>query len=132
MCDIQTSLVSLLQREQEKQRQLEHNRQQIAIATQHYTYVILKKYGLSPWRHLVETARENLSRAVLHHNRMLLTSCFHPWLDFTEKANEERLKAAEALHQHILLRRTWRQWRKVRKQQPRFFSRLKTRLDCLV
>lgn len=100
------------EREQEKQRQLEHNRQQIAIATQHYTYVILKKYGLSPWRHLVETARENLSRAVLHHNRMLLTSCFHPWLDFTEKANEERLKAAEALHQHILLRRTWRQWRK--------------------
>lgn len=100
------------ERELEKQRQLEQNRQQISLATQHYACVLLKKYGLSPWRHLVETTRENMSRAVLHHNRLLLTRCFHPWLDFTRRANEDRLEASEALHQNILLRRMWRQWRK--------------------
>lgn len=67
-----------------------------------------------PWRHVVEMTRENMSRAALHHNRVLLKCCFHPWLEVTRRVNKERLEAAEALHKRILLRRTWRQWRKVR------------------
>jgi len=100
------------ERELEKQRQLEHNRQQVAMATQHYAYTLLKRFGMLPWRRAVETTRENMSRAALHHNRVLLKCCFHPWLEFTRRVNEERLEAAEALCKNILLRRTWRQWRK--------------------
>jgi len=84
------------------------------MATQHYAYTLLKKFGMLPWRRVVETTRENMSRAALHHNRVLLKCCFHPWLEFTRRVNEERLEAAEALCKNILLRRTWRQWRKVR------------------
>ena len=84
------------------------------MATQHYAYTLLKKFGMLPWRRLVEMTRENISRAALHHNRVLLKCCFHPWLEFTRRVNEERLDAAEALCKKILLRRTWRQWRKVR------------------
>jgi len=100
------------ERELEKQRQLEHNRQQIAMATQHYACTLLKKFGMLPWRRLVEMTRENMSRAALHHNRVLLECSFHPWLEFTRRVNEERLDAGEALYKKILLRRMWRQWRK--------------------
>lgn len=62
----------------------------------------------------MEMTRENMSRAALHHNRVLLECSFHPWLEFTRRVNEERLEAAEALYKKILLRRMWRQWRKVR------------------
>ena len=84
------------------------------MATQHYACTLLKKFGMLPWRRAVETTRENMSRAVLHHNRVLLKCCFHPWLEFTRRVNEERLEAADALCKNILLGRTWRQWRKVR------------------
>ena len=84
------------------------------MATQHYACTLLKKFGLLPWRRVVETTRENMSRAALHHNKVLLKCCFHPLLEFTRRVNEERLQAAEALCKNILLRRTWRQWRKVR------------------
>ena len=107
------SLFSCLQRELEKQRQLEQNRQQITMATQHYAYTLFKKFGMLPWRRLVEMSRENMSRAVLHHNLVLQKCCFYPWLEFTRRVNEERLEAAQVLYKRILLRRAWRQWRKV-------------------
>lgn len=85
------------------------------MATQHYACTLLKKFGMSPWRRVVEMTRENMSSAALYHNRVLLKRCFHPWLEFTRRVNEERLEAADALCKNILLRRTWRQWRKVRR-----------------
>ena len=106
-------MILFSQRELEKQRQLDHNRQQIAVATQHYASTLLKKFGMLPWRRLVEMTRENMSRATLHHNRVLQSCCFHPWLDFTRAVSEERHEAAESLNKMILLRRTWKQWRKV-------------------
>ena len=84
------------------------------MATQHYACTLLKMFGMLPWRRVVETTRENMSRAALHHNRVLLECCFHPWLELTRRVNEERLEAADALCKNILLRRTWRQWKKVR------------------
>ena len=102
------------QRELEKQRQMEHNRLQITMATQHYATTLITKFGLLPWKRLVEMMQENMSRATLHHNRALLSSCLYPWLEYTRLVKEEREKAAELLYNKILLRRTWRQWRKVR------------------
>lgn len=102
----------LLQRELEKQRQLEHSQHQITIATQHYTSTLLVKFGLLPWRRLVSMMHENMSRATLHHNSVLLRMSFHPWLEYSKQAREERDKAAEFLYNKILLRRTWKQWRK--------------------
>lgn len=103
----------LSQRELEKQRQLEHNRHQIAMATQHYATTLLVKFGLLPWRRLVEMSHEKMSRATLHHNRVSLTCCFYPLLDYMRKMKEDRERAAESLYNKILLRRTWKQWRKV-------------------
>jgi len=100
------------ERELEKQRQLEHTRHQITMATQHYATTLLMKFGLLPWRRLVEMTHENMSRAILHHSRALQSWCFHPWLEFTRQVKEERDRAAVTLHNRILLRRTWRQWRK--------------------
>ena len=103
----------LSQCELEKQRQLAHNRHQITMATQHYVTTLLAKFGLLPWRRLVEITHENMSRATLHHNRVLLSCCFYPWLEHTRKMKEERERAAQSLYNRILLRRTWKQWRKV-------------------
>lgn len=100
------------ERELEKQRQMEHNRLQITMATQHYATTLITKFGLLPWKCLVEMMQENMSRATLHHNRALLSSCLYPWLEYTRLVKEEREKAAELLYNKILLRRTWRQWRK--------------------
>ena len=102
------------QRELEKHRQMEHNRLQITMATQHYVTTLLTKFGLLPWKRLVEMTQENMSRATSHHNGVLLSSCLYPWLEYTRQVKEEREKAAELLYNKILLRRTWRQWRKVR------------------
>ena len=55
---------------------------------------------------------ENMSRATLHHNRILLSMCFHPWLEYVKQTREERDEAADLLYNKILLRRTWKQWRK--------------------
>lgn len=83
------------------------------MATEHCATTLLFKFGLLPWKRLVEMTHENLSRAILHHNSVLLRRCFHPWLKYTREIKEEREKAAESLHNRILLRQTWRQWRKV-------------------
>lgn len=74
------------------------------MATQHYACTLLKKFGMLPWRRVVGTTQENMSRAALHHNRVLLKCCFHSCLDFTW-VNEERLEAADTLCKNILLRR---------------------------
>lgn len=100
------------EREIEKQRQQEHNRHRVTMATQHYTTTLLVKFGLLPWRRLVEIARENMARATLYHNMVLLRMCFSPWLKYTRQVGEEREKAADSLYKKILLRRTWKQWRK--------------------
>ena len=102
------------QRELEKQRQMEHSRLQITMATQHYATTLRTKFGLLPWKRLIEMTQENMSRATLHHSRALLSSCLYPWLEYTRQVKKQREKAAELLYNKILLRRTWRQWRKVR------------------
>ena len=106
-------IILVSQRELEKQRQQERNRHQVTMATQHYTTTLLVKFGLLPWRRLVEIARENMARATLYHNMVLLRMCFSPWLKYTRQVGEEREKAADSLYKKILLRRTWKQWRKV-------------------
>ena len=92
---------------------MEHNRLQISMATQHYTTTLLTKFGLLPWKRLVLMTQENMSRATLHHHRVLQSSFFYPWLEFTRRVEGERENAAELLYNRILLRRMWKQWRKV-------------------
>lgn len=89
-------------------------REMNAQADQQYARKLLVTYGMLPWKGLVAMARENMSVAVDHQNRRLLEGCFYPWLEYTRRAREERERAADQLADTILLRRSWRQWRKVR------------------
>ena len=104
----------LHQRELEKQQRLEQVREMNSRADQHYARTLLQTRGVLPWRRLVAMTQENMGVAVKHHNIGLLEGCFYPWLEHTRRANQEREIAAGQLANKILLKRSWRQWRKVR------------------
>ncbi|XP_048588264.1 coiled-coil domain-containing protein 191 isoform X2 [Nematostella vectensis] len=100
------------ERELEKQRRLEEIRQLNVKAEQHYCRTLLMKYGLSPWRQLVAMAHQNLSSAIEHHAQALVITCFYPWLQFARENSRRQQEAADQLFRRILLRRSWRSWRK--------------------
>lgn len=53
-------LLSVSQRQMEKQRRLEKEQQLLKKARDHYEKVLLRKLGMVPWKKLREQAKENL------------------------------------------------------------------------
>lgn len=99
--------------ELEKKRRQEHLRKLNSLATEHYCKTLLIKYGMSPWKQLVAMAHQNMSSAVEHHGQALVITCFYPWLQYTRQNKARRMEAADQLYRKIILRRSWRSWRKV-------------------
>uniref|UniRef100_A0A8C6YTW4 Coiled-coil domain containing 191 n=1 Tax=Nothoprocta perdicaria TaxID=30464 RepID=A0A8C6YTW4_NOTPE len=100
-------------REAEKQRRLEKEQQLQAKAREHYEKVLLRKWGLLPWKKLREEAKENLVVAQRHHGLGLQRRCLMAWLHDTREGLMEKVCRAEDFCSLSLLRMGFRNWLKV-------------------
>ncbi|NWY01951.1 CC191 protein, partial [Nothoprocta ornata] len=99
-------------REAEKQRRLEKEQQLQAKAREHYEKVLLRKWGLLPWKKLREKAKENLVVAQRHHGLGLQRRCLMAWLHNTREGLMEKVCRAEDFYSLSLLRMGFRNWLK--------------------
>lgn len=82
-------------------------------ADDHYHRTLVKKYGLVPWRRLLEAMDEMMSRADKFFKNRLLAVSFQEWFKLARTECQLRNELADNLFKRILLCRGWRSWRKV-------------------
>ncbi|NXD07179.1 CC191 protein, partial [Nothocercus nigrocapillus] len=99
-------------KEAEKQRRLEKEQQLQTKAREHYEKVLLRKWGLLPWKRLREKAKENLVVARRHHGLDLQRKCLMAWLQHTQQGLMEKVSQAEDFYSLSLLRMGFRNWLK--------------------
>uniref|UniRef100_A0A8C4VFJ3 Coiled-coil domain containing 191 n=1 Tax=Gopherus evgoodei TaxID=1825980 RepID=A0A8C4VFJ3_9SAUR len=99
-------------KELEKQRRLENEQQLLAKARDHYKKVLLRKWGLEPWKRLREQAKENMVVAQKHHCSGLQRKCLLAWLWHVQESLTEKMARAEEFSSRMLLRRGFRSWLK--------------------
>uniref|UniRef100_A0A8C6TC29 Coiled-coil domain containing 191 n=1 Tax=Neogobius melanostomus TaxID=47308 RepID=A0A8C6TC29_9GOBI len=102
-----------MQREEEKQRQLKRQQEQMTQARQHYHRTLLLRRGLAPWKRLVQLTHANMQLAQSHHNLSLLRLCTLRWQRAARESLSEKEASADQLHQHFLLRRSLGSWKRV-------------------
>ena len=111
-------LVSFLchkQREHEKQqRQLEYK---IACekADAHHCCILLRRFGLEPWKRLVEINKLNAQIAEKYYARTVFRNYIQVWKQFTDESKREKILYADECFRVILLRRSFKAWKKVLK-----------------
>ncbi|XP_050813376.1 coiled-coil domain-containing protein 191 isoform X2 [Gopherus flavomarginatus] len=98
-------------KELEKQRRLENEHQLLAKARDHYKKVLLRKWGLEPWKRLREQAKENMV-AQKHHCSGLQRKYLLAWLWHVQESLTEKMARAEEFSSRMLLRRGFRSWLK--------------------
>ncbi|NWI99815.1 CC191 protein, partial [Crypturellus undulatus] len=99
-------------KEAEKQRRLEKEQQLQTKAREHYEKVLLRKWGLLPWKRLREEAKENLVVAQRHHVLGLQQKCLMAWLQHIQQGLMEKVSQAEDFYSLSLLRMGFRNWLK--------------------
>ncbi|NXA40720.1 CC191 protein, partial [Eudromia elegans] len=99
-------------KEMEKQRRLEKEQQLQTKAREHYEKVLLRKWGLLPWKSLREKAKENLVVAQRHHSLGLQQKCLMAWLQHIQQGLMEKVSRAEDFYSLSLLRMGFRSWLK--------------------
>ena len=108
-----TSDSHTLQREIEKQNQLQILARQTAQAKDRYQKSLMMTYGLAPWKHLISIAKHNEHRASNHSNQVLMTKCFVPWQQTVKETIQEKEKEADSLYRDLLLKRHFSVWQEV-------------------
>uniref|UniRef100_A0A8C7PHJ7 Coiled-coil domain containing 191 n=1 Tax=Oncorhynchus mykiss TaxID=8022 RepID=A0A8C7PHJ7_ONCMY len=101
-------------REQEKQWRLERDQQLQTQAQQHYHRTILLRRGLEPWKRLVAQSQANTQLARAHHRQSLLRRCTLSWQQVAGESLAQKWASADQLHQHILLRRSLGNWKRLK------------------
>uniref|UniRef100_A0A8C8FBA4 Coiled-coil domain containing 191 n=1 Tax=Oncorhynchus tshawytscha TaxID=74940 RepID=A0A8C8FBA4_ONCTS len=103
-------------REQEKQWRLERDQQLQTQAQQHYHRTLLLRRGLEPWKRLVAQSQANTQLARAHHRQSLLRRCTLSWHQVAGESLAQKWASADQLHQHILLRRSLGNWKRLKDQ----------------
>uniref|UniRef100_A0A3B4BL51 Uncharacterized protein n=1 Tax=Periophthalmus magnuspinnatus TaxID=409849 RepID=A0A3B4BL51_9GOBI len=103
----------IVQREEERQRQLRRQHELMSLARQHYHQTLLKQCGLAPWKRLVQLTQANMQLAQNHHDLFLLKQCTLSWQRMARESLSEKEASADQLYQHFLLRRSLGTWKKV-------------------
>uniref|UniRef100_A0A8C7DKS7 Coiled-coil domain containing 191 n=1 Tax=Oncorhynchus kisutch TaxID=8019 RepID=A0A8C7DKS7_ONCKI len=104
------------EREQEKQWRLERDQQLQTQAQQHYHRTLLLRRGLEPWKRLVAQTQANTQLARAHHRQSLLRRCTLSWQQVAGESLAQKWASADQLHQHILLRRSLGNWKRLKDQ----------------
>ncbi|XP_029516757.2 coiled-coil domain-containing protein 191 [Oncorhynchus nerka] len=102
------------EREQEKQWRLERDQQLQTQAQQHYHRTLLLWRGLEPWKRLVAQSQANTQLARAHHRQSLLRRCTLSWQQVAGESLAQKWASADQLHQHILLRRSLGNWKRLK------------------
>ncbi|XP_055784439.1 coiled-coil domain-containing protein 191-like [Salvelinus fontinalis] len=102
------------EREQEKQWRLERDQQLQTQAQQHYHKTLLLRRGLEPWKRLVAQSQANTQLARAHHRQSLLRRCTLSWQQVAGESLAQKWASADQLHQHILLRRSLGNWKRLK------------------
>ncbi|XP_015269054.1 PREDICTED: coiled-coil domain-containing protein KIAA1407 homolog [Gekko japonicus] len=97
-------------KELEKQKRLEREQQLLSKAEEHYVMVLLKYWGLEPWKRLMEQMRQNMAVAERHHCLELQRKCLVSWLQHTRETLARKTAQAEELCSCLLLKRCLRSW----------------------
>uniref|UniRef100_A0A8C7M7Z5 Coiled-coil domain containing 191 n=1 Tax=Oncorhynchus kisutch TaxID=8019 RepID=A0A8C7M7Z5_ONCKI len=102
------------EREQENQRRFEREQQLQTQAQQHYHRTLLLRRGMAPWKHRVAMSQANTQLARAHHRQSLLKRCILSWQQVTGESLAQKWASAKQLHQHILLRRSLGNWKRLK------------------
>ncbi|XP_055737942.1 coiled-coil domain-containing protein 191 [Salvelinus fontinalis] len=102
------------EREQGNQRRFEREQQLQTQAQQHYHKTLLLRRGLAPWKRRVAMSQANTQLARAHHRQSLLKRCILSWQQVTGESLAQKRVSAKQLHQHILLRRSLGNWKRLK------------------
>ncbi|XP_060090629.1 coiled-coil domain-containing protein 191 isoform X2 [Heteronotia binoei] len=97
-------------KELEKQKRLEREQQLLSKAKEHYVKVLLRDWGLEPWKRLREQTQQNMVVAERHHCLELQRKCLVSWLQHTRETLARKTAQAEELCSCLLLKRYLRSW----------------------
>ena len=85
----------------------------LELAKEHYSFTLIRKYGIEPLKRIVEIAQLNFHVSEKHRNSNLLRCVLLEWNDFTKAVIIEKNKKADNFFMYILLQRSFRSWQKV-------------------
>ncbi|XP_066476853.1 coiled-coil domain-containing protein 191 [Tiliqua scincoides] len=97
-------------KELDKKRRQEREQELLSKAKAHYDKVLLKKWGLEPWKRLIEQTQQNWVMAQRHHCFILQRTCLLAWLHHIQETLARKTAQAEELYFSLLLRRFFRVW----------------------
>ena len=83
------------------------------IADEHYRLSVIRRFGLYPWKNLIEISRLNEQIAVTYHARTVFKKVVTAWKDFADESKKEKQYIADECYRMILLKRCLNGWKKV-------------------
>ncbi|KAJ6662263.1 hypothetical protein lerEdw1_012426 [Lerista edwardsae] len=97
-------------KEQDKKRRHEKEKELLSKAKAHYDKALLKRWGLEPWKRLIEQTQQNWVVAQRHHCFTSQRRCLLAWFLHVQKTLAGKIAQAEQLYFSLLLRRFFRIW----------------------
>lgn len=82
-------------------------------ALNHYRTSQLRRWGVEPWKRLMEATRKQQQTADQHHLVHMLKEAWHGWGHAVARRSAERDKMAADFLKGLLVKRSWRAWREV-------------------
>lgn len=90
-----------------KKQHVERLRALIVMADLHYERSLMVRYGIRPFRKLLQIKRDNMEKAKMHYLFQLKKNVFLNWMWYTEDMWFERNYMAEDFYKKNLLRKTF-------------------------
>ncbi|XP_054829516.1 coiled-coil domain-containing protein 191 [Eublepharis macularius] len=97
-------------KELEKQKRLEREQQLLSKAKEHYVKMLLKNWGLEPWKRLIVLTQQNTMVAERHRCLELQRKCLLSWLQHTQETLAKKTAQAEEVYSCLVLKRCLRSW----------------------
>lgn len=96
--------------EEESKREREKLRRQLKQAEVHYKTVLLRKYGMDPWKCLIRFRSLQALQAEEFYVRKIVSSHFIAWKDYVQDQVLIKETKADLLYRKILLRNCFQIW----------------------
>ncbi|KAJ3085806.1 hypothetical protein HK102_013813 [Quaeritorhiza haematococci] len=118
------------QKEREKQQHIAN----LAKATHHYqTHVLLRHFGITPWRRLISFHHKNETKAQhLYEKSSLLKHPFHTWQQALKTRRQQRKRKAEEVYRMKLEKAMWSRWEQAIRIRQGLISRSDLAYGCML
>ncbi|XP_060803829.1 reticulocyte-binding protein homolog 2a isoform X2 [Amyelois transitella] len=94
-----------------KKQHADRIRALIVMADLHYERYLMVKYGIRPFRKLLQKRRNNIEKAKAHYTFQLKKNIFLNWMWYTEDMWFERNYKADDFHRKKILRKAFDAWK---------------------